>query len=753
MAGLTDSLRIIITANGSAAEREFAKVGAASRRSLGMAENNAQRYSRTLTSAGVAMASFGAVALVGLGKAAQAAEEEHAALLRLENSIQNMPELAGATTDAFLEQAAALQDSTRFADDATVSAQAMLGTFHLTEQQILDLIPAVQDYAAKFGVDLVTASKQVGRAVSGSAGALQRNGIVMDEAAFAADHYGTVLSALRENAGGFAEQEGQTLSGQLEILKNNMMDLVEAVGGGAAGAFSTLMGPVNKLSEAVQGLNPETQDLIGRWATFGAVGLTAAGALSFVGGQALKLVDKFKTAGDSAIVLRARLALLNVGGAGFAGVAAGAVLAGFAIAEYSRAQQQAAREQNFADALKREAEGFADATEQALAHVLATDDAINNYRDLGISADTIVGAIKGEAGAWEELQQARSDAEAVMNDNDLHNPAIEQQAFDIKELVRNVGLQRDAYGQANDAQNEFEAALRATGGAAQDTAQSIEDLTQEISDYLSGLFDVPGAQRDLQQSMADLSETMTNGESSWFDMAEGQEEVVRKTGDLIGAMIEQGATQEELDGAIYGSIASLAEMRDQGIITQGAFALLSGEIRNVPHQSVTPVSAPGLDTTYGTATNYRAMMDRIDGDTVRSSFVADGLDRIYGTAINYRAIMNDLDGYRATSYVNIVTSGSAKLSARGGPLGSGEMSVVGEKGPELFVPNTGGNILPAENTARLLMGMGRRGEGGGGTSIHVHVNGTATKADGQAVVDALQRWSRSNGRVPVKTMA
>jgi len=81
------------------------------------------------------------------------------------------------------------------------------------------------------------------------------------------------------------------------------------------------------------------------------------------------------------------------------------------------------------------------------------------------------------------------------------------------------------------------------------------------------------------------------------------------------------------------------------------------------------------------------------------------------------------------------------------------MSVVGEKGPELFVPNTGGNILPAENTARLLMGMGRRSEGGGGTSIHVHVNGTATKADGQAVVDALQRWSRSNGRVPVKTMA
>ncbi len=753
MAGMTDSLRILITANGAQAEREFAKVGAAAKRDLGKAETSAQQMSRKMTSAGVAMATAGGLMLIGLGKAAQAAEEEHAALLRLENSIQNMPELAGATTDAFLAQAAALQDSTRFADDATVSAQAMLATFHLTEEQILDLIPAVQDYAAKFGVDLVTASKQVGRAVSGSAGALQRNGIIMDEAAFAADHYGTVLKALRENAGGFAAQEGQTLSGQIEILKNNMMDVVEAVGGGAASAFSTLLGPVNKLSEGIQGLNPETQDLLGRWATFGAVGLTAAGAFSFVGGQAINLSAKIKKLSDSTLILRGRLALLNVGGAGFAGVAAGAVLAGFAIAEYSRAQDKAARISNFAEALKAEAEGFDDATEKALAHVLATDGAINNYDELGISAETIVDAIKGESGAWEELQQARSDAEAVMNDNDLHNPAIEQQAMDIKELVRNVGLQRDAYDSANGAQNDFEAALRTTGDTAVDTAQAIEDLTQEISDYLSGLFDVPGAQRDLQQSVADLHTAMTDGESSWVDMAEAQEDVVRKTAALIDSMNQQNATQGELDAAIAFTVGGLQQMRDRGEITQEQFGLLSAEIRNVPHVASTKVEAPGLNTVYGTSRNYRALMDDIDGDNVNSSFAASGLDRVYSTAINYRAIMNDLDGRHVDSWINVHTTGSAKISARGGPLGAGEMSLVGEEGPELWVPNTGGNILPAENTARLLMGMNRKGNGVGGTAITVVVNGTATKADGQAVVDALQRWSRTNGRVPVKTMA
>ena len=41
----------------------------------------------------------------------------------------------------------------------------------------------------------------------------------------------------------------------------------------------------------------------------------------------------------------------------------------------------------------------------------------------------------------------------------------------------------------------------------------------------------------------------------------------------------------------------------------------------------------------------------------------------------------------------------------------------------------------------------------GGPSIVVHVHGTATAADGQAVVDALRRWQQRNGPVPVKVSA
>jgi hypothetical protein len=34
------------------------------------------------------------------------------------------------------------------------------------------------------------------------------------------------------------------------------------------------------------------------------------------------------------------------------------------------------------------------------------------------------------------------------------------------------------------------------------------------------------------------------------------------------------------------------------------------------------------------------------------------------------------------------------MLAKGGPLGAGQMAIVGEKGPELFVPNMGGTVVP-----------------------------------------------------------
>jgi phage-related protein len=67
--------------------------------------------------------------------------------------------------------------------------------------------------------------------------------------------------------------------------------------------------------------------------------------------------------------------------------------------------------------------------------------------------------------------------------------------------------------------------------------------------------------------------------------------------------------------------------------------------------------------------------------------------------------------------------------ANGGPVTGGTSYVVGERGPELFVPNTSGTIIPNGG-----------GGGGGGSTINLTVNG-AIDAEGTArtIVDVLNR--------------
>lgn len=80
----------------------------------------------------------------------------------------------------------------------------------------------------------------------------------------------------------------------------------------------------------------------------------------------------------------------------------------------------------------------------------------------------------------------------------------------------------------------------------------------------------------------------------------------------------------------------------------------------------------------------------------------------------------------------------AGARAEGGPVNRAMAYLVGERGPEIFVPNQSGTIIP---------------NGGAGTTINLTVNagvGTNGADVGDAIVDALTRYQRRNGSIPVK---
>jgi hypothetical protein len=124
--------------------------------------------------------------------------------------------------------------------------------------------------------------------------------------------------------------------------------------------------------------------------------------------------------------------------------------------------------------------------------------------------------------------------------------------------------------------------------------------------------------------------------------------------------------------------------------------------------------------------SYNRMWENITRsilDAVRA--LADYMTRVQGVPSNIRFPVPSTTGARAN----------------GGRVTGGMPYLVGEMGPELFMPGRGGNIVPND---RL---------GGGGTSIVINVTagmGTDGARVGEQIVNAIKRYERTSGPVFAK---
>jgi TP901 family phage tail tape measure protein len=89
----------------------------------------------------------------------------------------------------------------------------------------------------------------------------------------------------------------------------------------------------------------------------------------------------------------------------------------------------------------------------------------------------------------------------------------------------------------------------------------------------------------------------------------------------------------------------------------------------------------------------------------------------------------------------------------GGPVAAGNPYVVGEAGPELFVPTVTGRIIPNHDLRSSMTGRGGGAvSAAGGSMINVTVNaglGTSGAEVGRQIVDAIKQYERRNGSVYV----
>lgn len=212
-------------------------------------------HQKTFTAIGGTMTAIGGVMTAFFGKAISEAVKSEAAQARLHQALSNVAGAAKGGADMLIEYAGALQQTTGIEDEAIESAMSLLATFGLNEKQIAALIPRVLDMATAHAkatgeqIDLSGATMALGRAVTGHMDLLGRQGVVLSEQTKKTGDLNLMIKDLDKSFGGAAAAAGQTFAGQMRILKVNIGETMEQIGGRL---LPVLLPLVTKLGDVVK---------------------------------------------------------------------------------------------------------------------------------------------------------------------------------------------------------------------------------------------------------------------------------------------------------------------------------------------------------------------------------------------------------------------------------------------------------------------------------------------------------------------
>lgn len=220
--------------------------------------------------------------MAGFALALGQAAEQEAALAQLADAIRTTGKEGQISADAVAALAGELQRSTRFTDDQSIAAAALVQRFaNLDQEGLLAIIPRLQNLSTVMGVDMQTAAMQLGKFIDGATDSLGRYRIPVEEGATQSERLASAVAFMDEKFQGAAETAGRTGTGPMVTLKNSVFELAES--------FGTILLPVmQKLSGWLQGIvdwlgkmDPSTRVTI---ITIAAL-VAAIGPLLLIGGQ------------------------------------------------------------------------------------------------------------------------------------------------------------------------------------------------------------------------------------------------------------------------------------------------------------------------------------------------------------------------------------------------------------------------------------------------------------------------------------
>jgi len=237
--------------------------------SLKKASRSMKKFGKNLQKTGQNLSRNLTLPIVAFGAASvKAFDDQVKAETKLRTSLKGNEEAFARLT----AQARELQKETLFGDEATIEAQALLSQLGLTENQILMITPALQDFATGMGVDLKTAASLVGKTIGTSTDALKRYfDTGLNPAMTAQEKAVKLTETLTSKFQGQAKAIAKEGLGPLTQLKNELGDVSEEFGKLVLDNIEPLKRSLQGLAERLRNLTPAQKENIVQFAKYAAL--------------------------------------------------------------------------------------------------------------------------------------------------------------------------------------------------------------------------------------------------------------------------------------------------------------------------------------------------------------------------------------------------------------------------------------------------------------------------------------------------
>ena len=640
-------------------------------------------------------------------KSIKGAIEDEKSLRVLNKTLSNLG-FAGATqkVDDFISR---LQFSAGIADDELRPAlnNLVLATGNLSKSQ--ELLQVALDVSAGSGRDLDTITVALAKAFNGNFTALKKLNLGIDESLIKNKDLSGILTVLSQKFAGASANAVDTYAGKMQILKLAVSEAQETIGYAFLDALDNASGGTQNFAIEIQNLGQGTADIITGVASFLtqlqdlAVGLgIAKHETNKLGEEQADLLDKILLTipvfGTYLKILKDKGEAERLGSVADAG----------SLRANSRLARQAKKTQDAINAQTQATENAKKAQEELKQNTTALTEVNTNYAKFvaGTSSQSIEGATTLATNALTSIQKLMSG-----------QPKI------------NKGLVTSFKDLASVVQANFTFALSQAQTKLEQATQKYNDFKDSIKSSITGV----------------VSFTTIEEGSTFLDSLTKQSKQAEEFGGKIQKLLTLGLNQTAISNIAEAGFDVGTTIADE-IIAGGSTIVQQVNTLTASVESVADsVSTSLADTFYSAGVNAAQNLVNAIIEQLNASAAAIA-----------QAIANATQG--STTVVDTKPKPKPKpkpvpapapkpkpkpfdfgFRANGGPVSSGFPYIVGERGPELFMPNTSGKIVPNNQTKT-----------GSVNNFNITVNagiGTNPTQVGKEIVDAIKRFEKTSGPV------